>query len=615
MPRPLALIPTPRHVEPRAGEYKLESGKRIALAGAPAQDLLPSAQRLCSALREHARVEWNITATATGNIGATLGVDAARAPHAEGYALDLSPDGIQVFAASPRGIFYAVCTLLQLIAASPYRRLPCLRIADHPDFPHRGVMLDISRDKVPTLRTLFDLVELLATWKINQLQLYTEHTFAYQNHPQVWKRASPLTAQEILELDAFCRARFIELVPNQNSFGHMHRWLRHARYAPLAEVPHPTSAHWWGKHPFSLCPTDPGSLALLRELYDELLPNFSSRQFNVGCDETFDLGQGRSKAECERRGAGRVYLDFLLKIHREVTARGRTMQFWGDIIIQHPELIAELPRDAIALEWGYEADHPFDEDGARFAAAGVPFYVCPGTSSWNSIAGRTENTIANIRNAAKNGLKHGAIGLLNTDWGDNGHWQYLPISFLGLGYGAAMSWCVEANRDLDLARAISLYAFRDPTGALGHVAFDLGNAYKSLGIELHNSTALFRLLHTPLPKLRDEIYGLTPAALQRAQGAIDHALQPLARARSARDDARLIADEFASAAALLRHACQRGLLALTADPAQARALKRHLARDLDMHIAEYTRLWHARNRPGGFRDSVARLEKLRKDYT
>ena len=77
-------------------------------------------------------------------------------------------------------------------------------------------------------------------------------------------------------------------------------------------------------------------------------------------------------------------------------------------------------------------NHPFDEHGAQFAQAGLPFYVCPGTSSWNSIGGRTDNALGNLRSAAENGLKHGASGYLNTDWGDNGHWQSLPISESGL---------------------------------------------------------------------------------------------------------------------------------------------------------------------------------------
>ena len=257
--------------------------------------------------------------------------------------------------------------------------LPTLRVTDWPDFPNRGLMLDISRDKVPTMETLYALVDLLASWKINQLQLYTEHTFAYQNHPEVWADASPMTGEEILALDAYCQARFVELVPNQNSFGHMHRWFEHERYLPLAEAPEGSMTPWgfFYEGPFSLAPTEPASLELVRELFDELLPHFSSPQFNVGCDETFDVGQGRSKEVVEEKGEGRVYLDFLLKIYREVKARRRTMQFWGDIIVHHPDLVAELPRDCIALEWGYDAQHPFNEHGAIFANSGIPFYVCP----------------------------------------------------------------------------------------------------------------------------------------------------------------------------------------------------------------------------------------------
>jgi hexosaminidase len=93
-------------------------------------------------------------------------------------------------------------------------------------------MLDISRSKVPTLATLRDLAGRLASWKINQLQLYMEHTFPYTGHEDVWRDASPISPDEILSLDAYCRERHIELVPNQNTLGHFERWLRHGRYSP-----------------------------------------------------------------------------------------------------------------------------------------------------------------------------------------------------------------------------------------------------------------------------------------------------------------------------------------------------------------------------------------------
>ncbi len=612
----LTLFPQPRHIEQRRGNFQIESGRRLALVGAPAQQLLFSGERLLDVVRESARAEWTLAATASGppeEIGAVLRVQEGVSSHAQGYELDITPEGIEIAAPSPHGIFNAVATLAQIIAQSG-KKLPALHITDHPDFPNRGIMLDISRDKVPTQETLFELIDLLASWKINQLQLYTEHTFTYRNHREVWEHASPLTEHEILELDAFCRARFVELVPNQNSFGHMHRWLKHERYRELAECPDGYDPpKWWGTQPFSLDPTDPRSLELLRELYDELLPNFSSRQFNVGCDETFDLGECRNRADAQAHGVGRLYLDFLKKIYHEVKARGHTMQFWGDIIMNHPELVSELPPDVIAMEWGYEANHPFDRDCEKFARAGIPFYVCPGTSSWNSILGRTDNALANIRSAAENGLKHGAIGLLNTDWGDNGHLQYLPVSYLGFAYGAGVSWCLKSNRDADLPRVLDQFVFHDDAKVMGRVALDLGNVYQSLGREYHNSSGVALALRKSLEEIR-ATENQDRAGFLRARQAIDRAVRPLARAKMKRVDARLIKQEFENAAKLARHGARRGELAFETNPKRAAKLKGELDRELRVILRAHKKLWHARNRPGGYRDSVARVERARRAY-
>ncbi len=553
-------------------------------------------------------------------IGATVAIDPAAVTHPEGYRLDITPEGVTIVGADAAGIFYAAQTLWQIAwqaeQASETAVLPGLHVEDWPDFPQRGVMLDISRDKVPTMQTLYGLIDRLAGWKVNQLQLYTEHTFAYRDHRAVWAEASPLTGEEILELDAFCRERFMTLVPNQNSFGHMNRWLKHEAYAPLAEAPDGFTFPWGARseQPFSLCPTDPASIQFVAGLYDELLPHFSSNLFNVGCDETWDVGQPgtRSEAAVKAQGEGRVYLDFLQQIHRLVTERGRTMQFWGDIVLKHPELIPELPADAVALSWGYEADHPFAQEAAAFAAAGLPYYVCPGTSSWNAIAGRTDNALGNLWNAAENGLKHGATGYLNTDWGDNGHWQSLPVSYLGFAYGAAVSWAAEANRDLDVPRALDLFAFHDEAGVMGRLAYDLGNIYQTPGVPIPNNSALFQLLlHADKPLSEAWIGGLTVEKLDQTERAIETIMEDLALAQMSVLDADLIADEFDLAAHLLCHACRLGMARLAAPhqttaniPAEER---RRLAEELEDLIMEYRRVWMARNRLGGLGDSVALL--------
>jgi hexosaminidase len=528
----------------------------------------------------------------------------------EGYRLSITPEGIAIQAADPAGAFYAHATLDQIRRLHPDGDLPCVEIEDAPDFLVRGVMLDISRDKVPTMATLRHLISDLAALKINHLELYTEHTFAYRNHREVWEHADPMTAEEIRELDAYCRERFIELVPNQNSFGHMERWLKRPRYAPLAEAPNGFTFPWGAPSgPFSLNPLDPRSLDLIEELYAELLPNFTSGKFNVGCDETFDLGLGRSAEECAQRGNGRVYLEFLLKIRKLVHRHGRRMHFWGDIIHHHPELIPELPGDAVALEWGYEADHPFAKNCAKFREAGVPFYVCPGTSSWNTLGGRTKNCLENLHAAAEHGLAQGAIGYLNTDWGDNGHWQYLPVSYLGFAAGAALSWCLEANRGRDWPAALDAHVFRDSAGVMGRLACDLGNVYLRPGVLIPNDSALFHFLRAGSD---NGIFGkVTAKNIEATLEEIEAVTAPLARAQLQRPDAGLISAEFANTAALMCHACHRAQAILHG------GVKSHgpeLARELAPILAEHRRLWLARNREGGLSDSVKLLERRLEEY-
>jgi hexosaminidase len=511
-----------------------------------------------------------------------------RAVPPQGYRLSITPNSSRIIAHDPAAAFYARQTLAQLQSLYP-TAIPCLEIEDSPDFPVRGVMLDISRDKVPTMSTLFSLIDLLSSWKINQLQLYIEHTFAYRGHEEVWQNASPLSADEIRALDDYCKSRFIDFVPNQNSFGHMERWLRHPRYLPLAEAPDGAETPWgfrW-KGPFSLCPTDPRSLDLLSDLYSQLLPNFSSPLFNVGCDETFDIGQGRSRAQCDRVGVHQVYLDFLNSVHRLVQSHSRRMMFWGDIIIKEPSLLPQLPKDAIALLWGYEADHPFDEQCRELARCGKEFYVCPGTSSWCSITGRTDNMLANQRSAASAGLAHGATGFLNTDWGDYGHLQYLPFSYPGLIAGAAMSWCLASNRDLPLARLLDLYAFQDKAGVMGQATLDLGNVYKSVGKLVPNRSALFSIL-VPSSTHKDPMDGITREGLKSAYLATCRAIQNVDRADMHREDADKIRLEFGTAAAMLEFACGEGV-------------------GVEPIARLHRKCWLARNRVGGLEESISKL--------
>jgi len=619
------LLPRPRRLERLEGTWSLPPTLRLACPDQVNADAKAALERLEQALRTRGhRLERTSETDPAAHVRMrieTLEFSAAlpESLAKQAYAAIITNGSATLSAISAVGLGYALSTLTQLIELSSpgALELPCLSIEDSPDFPVRGVMLDISRDKVPTLATLRALVDRLAHWKVNQLQLYMEHTFAYAGHEVVWRHASPLTPEEVRSFDAYCAARHVELVPNQNSFGHMHRWLVHEPYRKLAECPDGFE-HPWSRsgEPYGLCATDPASLGFLEGLYDQLLPNFRSRLFNVGLDEPLDLGCGRSKVACEARGAGRVYLDFLKAVHARVKSRGRTMAFWADTITSSPELLAEVPKDAIALEWGYEANHPFAEHLARLRGAGLECYVCPGTSSWNSFAGRTHNAVENIAKAAREGKAAGATGLLITDWGDHGHLQPLSVSYLGLVLGAACGWNVsDAERpfELDLPRMLDVHAFCDSASALGRVAYELGDAYRQAGSMRANASVLFWSVIKPERLFSPP--GVTPETLEQTLAYVELAGDALPCARPLTAEGVLALEELGYARDLLCFACRLGMARSSLAEPNALALlpraeRAELASALSEIIARHGTLWAARNRPGGQLDSVRNLTKV-----
>jgi hypothetical protein len=397
----------------------------------------------------------------------------------------------------------------------------------------------------------------------------------------------------------------------------------HEPYRRLAECPdgveHPFSDD---PEPFSLCATDPAVLDLLADLYDQLLPCFASDAFNVGLDETFDLGMGRSAAACEREGKGRVYLRYLRRVHRLVTERGRKMQFWGDIVLERPELIPELPADATALAWGYEADHPFADNARRLAGAGVDFQLCPGTASWSSWGGRWTASRGSVVGAVRAGVEHGASGLLMTDWGDHGHLQALPVSLPGQVAAAALSWnSADADRVADSGETVAgwldRHVLEDPKGRAGRSLLGLGEVYRLPGAVPANGSALFFLPHFAERGLgQSRLEGLSASGLEAALAATRKAAEELRRSEIRAADGDLIARELRWTAAMMALACRLGLAWFEAGPerpvgAVAAPVRRAMAAELDELAEERRSLWLARNRAGGLEASIGRFLRLR----
>jgi hypothetical protein len=605
----LIFLPYPKMVQFAEGKKLLKDGQKISILLFQKEKLFTIAKRLKDVISEHTPIKTQIVVGKPGDINFKHSSNLLE----ENYKITITKECIDIEYGELQGAFHAVSTLKQLIVQCG-RDLPCMIIEDCPDYKRRGLMVDISRDKIPTMDTLYKIVDYMADVKLNELQLYVEgFSFAYDTFPQVWSNGTPVTAEEIMLRDRYCKERYIELVPNQNSFGHMEQWLNRREFEHLADCPEGCLTPWGTlTKNTTLNPLDEGSIELMRRIYDDILPPFTSDLFNVGLDEPFELGHGKSKAETERLGVGRVYLDYLMKIYNEVKLRGKRMMFWGDIIINSPELIPELPKDIIALEWGYEADHPFADHCEKYKAAGIDFYVCPGTSSWCTILGRTDNMKANILNAAESGLKNGAIGFLNTDWGDRGHIQYLPVSYPGYFYGAALSWALEENRDINLEAYLNRFIFKDKNELMGSIVMDLGNYYLYEPSKVGNATKLFWVLNGDI-KEPEKYEESDVQAYKKVEEYLLDLYEKLNCTDMQCEDADLIIDEFKNGINYVLHGVKRVKLMVNEFENKENFLQ-DLKDDISTIMKKHGEVWLKRNRIGGLEDSLEYMRKLRAQY-
>jgi hypothetical protein len=440
----LKLIPLPVQVNLKQGLFRLQRNTRISLADSKSIDDRLAAEDLINDLKESAEVSLRLT---SGRSSRSILIgkldnrtiqealkkrrfELSKTLNDEGYVLLVDESGVVVAGATEAGTFYGLQTLKQMVRGEGSDAfIPAAEIVDWPAMRWRGVSDDISRGPVPTVDYIKRQLRTFAAFKINMHSFYMEHTFSSATHPLIGPPGGSLTPTEIRELVAYARRYHIELVPEQQTFGHLHKALKFEKYNELAEVPYGDV----------LSPQQEGSYKLVGDLYKELNELFPGQFFHIGADETFELGEGQSREAARQRGVGAIYFEHLNRVRDLLKPYNRRLMFWGDIALNHPELIGSIPKDLIVMNWDYGAKDDFGPRIKPFKDAGLEQFVCPGVQNWNQIFPNIESTRKNVTNFVHDGQAAGALGMLNTSWDDDGETLF-EMTWYGIVLGAAASW-------------------------------------------------------------------------------------------------------------------------------------------------------------------------------
>ncbi len=481
------LLPQPDKVKMQEGQFGLHYNTRIIMDTGIPEKMVSDVYEYAKLLQREIKADTGFTFAISRekknpdeeNIILTCSEekDGAKEADREAYLLKICDTGVAIEGKTAAGILYGVQTLRQIIRQEG-AVLPCVEIEDAPKILRRGLSYDVTRGRVPSLEELKRQVDVCSFYKINELQLYVEHSYLFRDFSEVWRNNTPLTAEDILELDGYCRKWNIDLVPSLASFGHLYEVLSTKTYAHLCELEHSDEeAHSligrMQHHTVDVSKEE--SFAMAASRIEEFMGLFSSRYFNVCADETFDLCKGRSKALGEERGVKRVYLDFLKRLCGLVISKGKIPMFWGDVLLECPELLKELPKEAVCLNWEYAPDVTEDQVKLLTDAGVSNLYLCPGVQSWNHLINKHSDAYRNISGMCKNAHKYHVKGVLNTEWGDLGHIAHPEFSTIGQIYGAAFSWSDVPMEEETINCAISVLQYGDDTGEVAALFRDLAD--------------------------------------------------------------------------------------------------------------------------------------------
>jgi hexosaminidase len=534
----LKLIPEPKEVRLQQGGFRVRPTTRILVEFGHQEEDRIAAETLAEEIHDQSGLKLSITGSKekAREVRSTIVLArlqdlsvrkflAAKGLKADsigdqGYLLYSDKTHLIVAANTGQGLFYGVQTLRQLLRQDDGKLIcPAVSIRDWPSMEWRGVQDDISRGPIPTEDYMKRQIRTLAAYKVNVFALYMEHVFDFASQPLLAPKDAALTPKEINALVDYARKLYVTILPEQQTFGHLHHMLKYEIYSDVAERPH---GH-------VLTPTKQQSYDIIKAMYADLVPLFPGPFLHIGGDEPFELGHGQTATRVAEVGLGRVYLEHMQKVFSILQPYHKQLMFWGDIALKYPQLLGILPKDMIAVPWDYDPKPSYDSIIKPYRDAGLRVIVTPGAQTWNQVWPNLEVGYVNIRDFVRDGQKREAMGMLNTTWNDDGEALY-GMAWPTLIFGAAAGWQSGASSIDQFKNAYDWAFYRNADDATFRDALEnLDRGHQALAkIKIETETDDLFWIDPFTPEGSKMMQKVAAAAPEMRLGA-EHALESLQR--------------------------------------------------------------------------------------
>lgn len=463
----LSLIPYPQQIKRLATDFRPDTKTTVVVCSSDKEDQFAASQLTEEFSKLYA---LNLKTAKSGGKNAIIltrpglnkqadshlkdaGLEFKSGFNTEGYVLLADDQGIVISATSASGLFYGVQTLRQLIHPDIEGCLVHgVNVRDWPAMAYRWQMDDWNRGPIPTIEYAKKQVKIMSEYKMNGYCIYAENIFESKEHPMINPYGGTITAAEIAELIAFAKPYHVDIIPQQESFGHLHYVLRQEQFAKLGE-----------KHGSQiLSPSEPEAIQFISDYLGEVVSMFQSPFVHIGCDEPFELGRGKSKELAEKSSIEDVYFEFLNKIAKVPALEGKRILFWGEIGSVKPEKLDQLPKGIIANGWDYLV-RDYTPWIKPYADRNIPTFVSPAAFYGGRIFPDYKALMKNISQFVCAGQKLGSIGMMNTSWDDLGE-DVFDMGWYGVIYGAACSWQVGESNENHYRNAFDWAFYRNANG-------------------------------------------------------------------------------------------------------------------------------------------------------